>query len=349
MRGHAAELPPYIVRLAFARVRAPGPLHARHAIARSAALVILAACADGGSRSPAPRPLVMWTAASVARPLRVALDSFERRDGRRVLLESAASLELARRLADLGEAPDVLVVADERVLTTLLVPRHVAWWVRFASNRIVLAWAPPPGGAPPPDSARWWTALERPGMAVGRADPATDPSGYRTLLVFQLAERHYGVPGLARRLLAAAPPRYIRPREADQIPLLQAGELDYLWTYENLARSAGLRYLRLPAAVDLGDPAERAAYARAEVRVPGRALRDSVTFHGEPIVYALTVPRAAPDPLGGTRLTAFLVSPAGRAILRAAGMGALDRPEGEGAVPPVVSAQLGAVAPAARP
>ena len=38
-------------------------------------------------------------------------------------------------------------------------------------------------------------------VEVGRADPNTDPSGYRTLMAFQLAELHYGEVGLAQQLL----------------------------------------------------------------------------------------------------------------------------------------------------
>jgi molybdate/tungstate transport system substrate-binding protein len=167
---------------------------------------------------------------------------------------------------------------------------------------------------------------ERPGVEVGRADPGTDPSGYRSLRGVRRAERHYRVPGRAHRLLAAAPARNVRPREADQIALVEAGQLDYVWTYENLARQAGLAYRTLPDAVDLGTAADSAAYARAVVRVPGRTPRDSVTIRGAPIDYALAVPRRAPDPAGGAAVVRFLLSPDGRRVLRAAALDALDRP-----------------------
>jgi molybdate/tungstate transport system substrate-binding protein len=305
-----------------------------------AAPLALAACGsapDGGRDRPArgrPAPLTVWAAASLTRPVRAALDSFAARTGRPVRLETAASLELVRRMTELGEAPDVLLLADEALFPALLAPRHVAAYTRFARNRIVVAYRPDAAGAADlARSPRWWEVLERRGVEVGRADPATDPSGYRTLLVFQLAERHYAVPGLAARLLAAAPARNVRPREADQIALVEAGQLDYVWTYENLARQAGLPYRTLPAAVDLGSAADSAAYARARVRVPGRTPRDSVTLVGAPVSYALAVPRAAADPAGGAALVRFLLSPDGRRAMRAQALDALDAPAAVTAAP----------------
>ncbi|MGZ9247759.1 MAG: substrate-binding domain-containing protein, partial [Gemmatirosa sp.] len=168
----------------------------------AALLLATIACAP---RDRAPAPLAVWAAASLTRPVRAALDSFTARTGVTTRLETQASLELARRMTELGEVPDVLLLADRAVFPALLAPRHVDRWTLFARNRIVVAWAPGARHAAAFAMApRWWEILERPGVEVGRADPATDPSGYRTLLVFQLAERHYGVPGLAKRLLAAA-------------------------------------------------------------------------------------------------------------------------------------------------
>src|SRR6185436_3171486 len=60
---------------------------------------------------------------------------------------------------------------------------------------------------------------------------------------------------------------------SDLVALLQAGELDYIVDYESLARANHLRYIRLPAEIDLGDPARAAQYARVSVRVPRRARR----------------------------------------------------------------------------
>ena len=155
--------------------------------------------------------------------MRAVLDSFAAREGVRYDQETAASLELARKMIDLGGQPDVVALADVAVFCELLMPAHARWYVVFGRNRIVLAYTPRSKFADEINASNWRNVVQRPGVEVGRADPNTDPSGYRTLLVFQLAERHYREPGLAARLLAAAPPRNVRPREAGQVALVEGG------------------------------------------------------------------------------------------------------------------------------
>jgi molybdate/tungstate transport system substrate-binding protein len=329
------------------------PLHHRFALAASAAgAVVLLACgapresaAGGDSAAGQPDahdrgPLVVYNAAAIARPMRAVLDSFAARTGTRYEQETAASLELARKVLELGGRPDVLVLADPDIFPQLLEPGVTTWHALFGRNRIVLAYTAKSHGAGEIDSTNWFRVLTRPGVEVGRADPHTDPSGYRTLLVWQLAGRHYHQPGLYERMLRASPPKNVRPREAEQVALLQTGEYDYTWTYENLADNAGLRYVKLPDAVDLGNPDDSAAYATASVRVRGKTSRDSVTFRGRPILFAASIPRAAPRPALAERFVAFLLSPDGRRILRSQHFDALDRPAlvGRG-VPTAVSAQ----------
>jgi molybdate/tungstate transport system substrate-binding protein len=118
----------------------------------------------------------------------------------------------------------------------------------------------------------------------------------------------------------------VRPREADQVALLQAGELDYTWTYENLAALMGLRYVKLPDAVDLGSPADSAAYAAASTRVLGKRAGDTLTIRGRPILFGVTVPIGAPHAAVAERFVAYLLSPEGRRILRRQHFDALDAP-----------------------
>jgi molybdate/tungstate transport system substrate-binding protein len=289
-------------------------------------LLVVLAC---GREKPPPapaRPFLVYVAASMAQPMRVALDSFARRSGARYELESASSLELVRRVTALNGDPDVIVLADPALFTTLLTPKISTWHALFARNRMVLAYTPHSRGAADITADNWWAVLERSDVEVGRSDPAVDPSGYRTLLVWQLAARHYGLPDLPERMLRAAPERNVRPREADQVALLEAGELDYVWTYESLARLMGLRFVRLPDDVDLGSPADSADYARVSTRVPGARMGDTITLHGRPILFGVSVPTDAPHGRAGRNFVAFMLSPSGRRILRGASVDALDTP-----------------------
>ena len=296
-----------------------------------------------GREAQRDQVLTVYNAGSLARPLRAALDTFAAHHAVQIQQENAGSLETARKLTELGKIPDVIALADYEVFPQLLMPAHVSWYAQFARNRMVLAYTTESRFASEITGENWWQILLRPGIETGRADPNLDPNGYRTLLVLQLAEDSYAQPGLAERLLAALPTRNVRPKEADLVGLLQAGELDYIWSYESMARAAGLRYVRLPAAIDLGSPSDSTTYATASVSVTGKSPTDTVVFRGAPIVYGVSIPRAAPHPELAERFLVFLLSDDGRRVLRAAQLDALERPVivGSGA-PPTVARAVGA-------
>lgn len=287
------------------------------------AFVVFAFASTGMAAAQAPSgPLVVFNAGSLAQPFRELLRAFSaRHPGVVPAQENAGSVEAARKLTELGKIPDVLGVADYNVIPALLVPAHATWYVTFARNAMVLAYAPDSRGAREVDGRNWWRVLLRPRVRTGRSDPALDPNGYRVLMVAQLAERHYRQPGLARRLIAAMPPRFMRPKEADLTALLEAGELDYIWTYRSIAETNRLAYVTLPREIDLSDPALAEAYGAVSVRVPGprRAGADSVELRAEPILYALTIPTAAPHPDVAAAFARFVLSPSGSAILRRSG------------------------------
>lgn len=295
------------VLLAFACALAPGPAQAQQLSG----------------------PLVVFNAGSLAYPFRELLAAFRRAHPRvRPMQESSGSLEAARKLTELEKIPDLVAVADYGVIAKLLMPRYATWYATFASNAMVLAYTDRSAGAGEITGANWWRILPRPGVRWGSADPSLDPNGYRALMVFQLAEAHYRQAGLAARLRAALLPRYVRPNEAQLTGLLQAGELDYAWSYRSLAQTAGLKWVSLPAEIDLSDPQQAGWYAQARVRLPGSRLgsTDSLEFRGEPIVYALTIPTRAPHPELARSFARFVLSAEGRAILARAGFRLLPEP-----------------------
>jgi molybdate/tungstate transport system substrate-binding protein len=273
--------------------------------------------------------------------MRAALDSFTARTGVEYQLESAGSLETARKLTELGKTPDVIALADEDVFPRVLMPAHTTWYVRFAENRMILAYTDRSRFGGEIDSTNWWRVLQRPGLEIGRSNPDLDPAGYRTLMVFQLAERHYGSAGLAQALEKAANPRNMRPKEIELVALLESGDLDYAWFYESMARASGVKYVQLPPSVDLSSSGERVAYATANVRVIGTSASDTVTMQGAPIRYAFSVPVRASHAALGERFAEFLLTD-GRKALEGEFLAILTSPDAVGtAVPAAVQAVLG--------
>jgi molybdate/tungstate transport system substrate-binding protein len=291
--------------------------------------VLAAAWAGPAQGQTLSGPLTVFNAGSLAKPFSDLLRAFKAKHPEVVpAQENSGSLEAARKLTELGKIPDVLAVADYGVIPKLLIPVFTGWYGLFARTSMVLVYTDQSEGANEINSVNWWQVLLRPGVRSGHSDPALDPAGYRSLMVYQLAERHYKQPGLASRLAAAVPSRYIRPKSADLVALVQVGDLDYAWEYEAIAKLHGLRYVTLPAEVNLGDTRLGTAYAEARVRLPGasRAGDDSVEFRGEPIAYALTIPRAATHPGTAREFVRFVFSPEGQAILRANGFTVLEKP-----------------------
>ena len=285
--------------------------------------------ASAQDQTPPAGQLVVFNAGSLAKPFNELLRAFKAHHPRVVpAQENSGSLEAARKLTELGKIPDVIGVADYGVIPKLLIPGHATWLASFARNSMVLIHTNQSIGAGEISGKNWWQVLLRPGVRAGRAEPTLDPNGYRTLMVFQLAEKFYKQPDLADRLERAHPPKYMRPKEADLTALVQAGELDYSWSYLSIAKAAGLPYVQLPPEVDLSDPKRAEWYAQARVWTPGprRTASDSVEFRGEPIVYALTIPTAAPHPQTAQAFVRFIFSPEGQAILKDNGFVLLEKP-----------------------
>jgi len=298
-----------------------------------------AGATDGGDESTT---LSVFNAAALGPPLRDALVAFGGTPARTTFAqENAPSLEVVRKMTELGQVPDLLAVADQALLRQYVVPAHAAWFVRFGTNAIVLAYGPRARHADEISTANWWQVLQRPGVQVGRSDLRVDPSGYRADMVMQLAETFHGVPGLTARLRATIPERNIRRAEADLSAHLASGELDYGWTYENLAVAHGLRYVKLPPEIDLSAPAFATRYAAATVAIPQTGGAPPLVLTGAPIIFALTIPTRAANPQLALRFVQYLLSPDGRAALRRSGFSPLDVPEFEGEVPEALRARSG--------
>lgn len=288
-------------------------------------MLVLAACtADSRRVTARADTLVVYDAASLAGPMRPLLDAFAARTGAVVQEEHGASLELARRVLDLKRVPDVIALADRDVFPELLIPSATAWYATFARDRMVIAYTIRSRYASEVRADNWREILQREDVRVGRPDPIQAPAGYRALLMYSLAEQFYSEPGLARRLAERTPPSRLRGNAAELAALLATGELDYIVDYGSVARSHQFQFVTLPSNIDLGDAGQAAAYRAATVSLDTR--RGPVTHRGEPILFAVSVPRAAPHGRVGMHFVRFLLGSEGREMLRRGHMDTRDDP-----------------------
>lgn len=287
-------------------------------------LPVLGITACGSESGTSGATLSVLAAGSLGRPLRAALDTIAATGGPRVELEIMGSREMIRAMTMLGRTPELLVTADADELEQSLMPAYISSSTTFARNRVVLALSPKSTKAAAVTSSNWIDMVAGGTLAVARADPKRAPLGYRTQLVWRLAEIETQRAGLASRLAAASPDALLRGNEADLAALLESGNADAAWCYESLAKAMNLRFVRVGDRIDLGTEAEAASYRRAAVRVVGAATEDSILVAGTPIRYAIAMPTNGANLVGATLLRERLLDGTSRRIMRRIGLDVLD-------------------------
>lgn len=264
--------------------------------------------------------LIIFHAGSLAEPVQALTEAFRAHyPGVAFQTEASGSNEAARKIRELGREADLLLSADYRVIDHLLIPEFAEWNIRFARNEMVIAYTDRSQYAGEVSADNWYEIIGRDGVICGRADPNTDPCGYRTLMVWQLAEAHYRIPGLYRRLEARCPKAYIRPKSVELMALLQSGDVDYAFEYRSVALQHGFRFVELPPEINLGSEEYATFYGGVNVEIAGTDPGETVTVVGEPIVYGVTIPRNAPNPDLALEFVKFLIGPEGQAIMERMG------------------------------
>ncbi|MFH1563007.1 MAG: tungstate ABC transporter substrate-binding protein WtpA [Nitrospirota bacterium] len=260
--------------------------------------------------------LIIFHAGSLSVPFKELVEGFNKKyPDVLVLRESAGSRVAARKVSELKKPADIVAVADYEVIEEILMPEYTNWYISFATNKMVIAYTDTSKYANEINEKNWYEILTRPGVNYGHSDPNTDPCGYRALLVWQLAEKYYRLPGLYEKLQRHCPKKNIRPKETDLIALTQAGELDYQFQYLSVARQHNLKVLTLPPQIDLSQVKYANFYKQAKVQISGEKPGKMVIQTGAPITYALTIPNNAPNKKSALEFIKFVLSPAGQKIM----------------------------------
>jgi molybdate/tungstate transport system substrate-binding protein len=260
--------------------------------------------------------LIVFHAGSLTLPIERLSAAFQEvHPAVEILTEAAGSRTTARKISELQREADLVISADYQVINTLLIPDFAAWNILFARNAMVVTYNDQAIYADEINSDNWYKILTRDGVVVGRSNPQADPNGYRTLMVWQLAEIHYDQAGLYELLQLTSPPKNIRPKEVDLIPLLQSGDMDYAYNYQSVAIQHDLKYVDLPSEINLSNPEFTDIYQRAVVALDGQSPGDVIHRQGEPIIYGVTIPHTAPNPDLAVAFLIFLLSPEGMEIL----------------------------------
>ncbi len=244
----------------------------------------------GASPLLAKETLNIFHAGSLSAPMQAMEEAFEKAHPEvDVLREAGGSAALARKIIDLGGKCDLFFTADYMVIERLLRPQYANWNVLFASNELVLMYAPESAYAEEINSDNWYDILLRENVRWGHSDPDADPCGYRSLMVLQLASKYYDMPDFYERALKD-PKRAVRPKAIDLIAMVESGAMDYAFEYRSVAVQHNLKYVTFPDNINLKDPAYKDFYATAEVERAGATPGSTIVTKGEPVVYGCTIP-----------------------------------------------------------
>ncbi len=279
---------------------------------------------EAASRPVPPAPVHVFYASTLAGYMKALAGIYRRRfSGARVLGEASGSLDAIRKVTDLGRSADLVVSADWRLLAK---PHHGLdpWVIVFAGNEMALLYTAQSRGARHINTSNWYRILLQPGVRYGHSDPARDPEGYWTLIVWKLAERYYKRPGLAAQLNAHCPPANIRPSDSELVALLQSGELDYYFGFRSEARLGGFRYVELPPEINLGAMKYAKSYSQASVDVGPDAK--PIRINGAPVAYGVTLASHPQNRAGALALMRLMLGAAGRHLAEQSGLVAYPRP-----------------------
>ena len=297
--------------------------------------------------------------------------------------EAHGSIQVLRQVSDIHDEADVLISADSQLIPMLLYnskdPQtgkpYGTWRIDFATNEMAIAYTAKSKFADEINSDNWYDVINRPGVRLGIADPRFDANGYRALMMLKLSEAYYKQPTL---LFDTLDEQFTTPiTEADEgqqsvihvpeilettsgahlvlrgysvqlLPLLETGDIDYSVEYLSVIKQHGLKYVKLPAAINLGDEALDDAYGKVRVDLDYQRFASvKPSFAGQAIRYSLTIPSNAAQPAAAQAFVAFLLGPEAKQILESYDHPVISQPRCDNldALPPALKSLCVPMAP----
>ena len=311
-------------------------------------------CITGCVPKAEKKPLTVFIAGSLVVPFAALEEVYEELHPEvDVRVEAHGSIQVIRHVTEIHNEIDIVIPADYTLIPLLMYSSsdpetglpYADWTLKWAGNRLVLAYQPESRYADIIDTENWYEIIASPDVRFGLSDPRFDAAGYRALMISQLAERYYGDPTIFEKIFLGRfkqpilaqkesvqtiihVPEFLETTDTSNIvlrsgsvallALLESGDIDYAFEYESVARQHGLAYVELPQELNLGDPAYTAEYETVRVVLDFQRFSSvKPSFQGETITYGLAIPTNAPHPEEAESFLVFLLGPDGQAILDA--------------------------------
>ena len=259
-------------------------------------------------------------AAALQHVMEKCLEQFSiKNSGLKFEMDGVGSREGAKRLLS-GEKYDIIALADQALFAELLVPGLVENYFVFAADQIVIGYNHSSRGSKEITQENWVDTLLKPEVSFARSNHHLVPRGYRTLMVWQLAELFYDRPGLYSAMETACIPYSTYPKSLDLSSALFKGQVDYAFLYSSEAKQLGLPYVVLPSKINLSNPAYADFYDQASVTVESKIPGNNVIIHGNPIEFAIGLSKDSQHPELAQSFVNLLTGPEGSSIIEECGL-----------------------------
>ncbi|MCL6447352.1 MAG: substrate-binding domain-containing protein [Armatimonadetes bacterium] len=260
-------------------------------------------------------------AAALRHPFKECIRQFwKKHPGVNVELKTAGSRKCARMVIE-GADVDLIGLADPAVFAELLVPHFVDDYYVIATDQIVITYDDFSRRSREINSNNWVDILLSGEVRFARADHKTVPCGYRTLMVWQLAEKYYQRPGIYQRLCDKSVPEDDFQSVTDLTAAVMEGRADYAFQYLSVARQFGLNYIKLPARINLSNPAHAGFYSEATVVIWEKSYSPKpVIIKGAPIEFAVAAAKHSRRKELAESFIAFVTGKEGGAVLEKCGL-----------------------------
>ncbi|MEE4215157.1 MAG: tungstate ABC transporter substrate-binding protein WtpA [Bacteroidales bacterium] len=268
--------------------------------------------------------IIIFHAGSLSVPLKEAAGEYMKMNpGIDIKLEGAGSVACARKITELNKPCDIMASADHKVIEKFLMPDYSDWNIWFASNELVIAQHDKSKYTGQINQDNWYDILSRNDVVYGRSDPNADPCGYRSVMMFKLAEDYYEQEGLTETLMAKDL-NMVRPKEVDLVALMETSALDYIVQYKSVCEQHGLDYISLPPEINLSDPSFEDLYNTVSVDITGDRPGETIEIKGSSMIYGITLLNDAPNREAAIDFLHYFLGEEGRSIIRENGQTPLD-------------------------
>jgi molybdate/tungstate transport system substrate-binding protein len=280
---------------------------------------------------------------------KVVSPAFTSAEGYKFSGRGASSGDLETDIASGEISPNVFQSVGGDNITPLQ-PKFTKWYVQYAGTSIVVAYNPNGPHAAEfkaiangskPICTLFSSALQTPGLKLGRTDPNVDPQGRDFIYMLQLAQSYCHLPSdtvtkiLGTSDFGTASSSQIYA-ESSLDATLQSGQLDAASAFITQAIELHLAYIKLPDAISLASFADAAAYKKATVK-----LENGTVKSGSPQVIDITT-IGTPTP-AGIAFVKYTLSATGLAQYKAGGFTVLTPTVfgDSSAVPAAIKSELG--------